>query len=262
MKTCSNAHRRFWIKSEHPVDMAQPTFVELYSIPAFRNLNEKQIGNADSFVDNILSDITSDDDIVALLEPFTLPDVQFDLGSIQNVTVVGIASLRRTGGAIMNFDGKKLLIDLKLGVDDVRARAVYAMKLGVRLKGQIQVLVKQLSLNMRLTMTGSMFVLEKFAVENLVMTLTDFTGTSALNVINRWFINRFVKRFGEILRLQLEAVARKTIDSMVSHLDLRRVVAKSLMNLTDKTNNAVSNGRNKVHQIKEDSHASARMGDY
>lgn len=73
------------ILGEHPVDMAQPTFVELYSIPAFRNLNEKQIGNADSFVDNILSDITSDDDIVALLEPFTLPDVQFDLGSIQNV---------------------------------------------------------------------------------------------------------------------------------------------------------------------------------
>lgn len=70
---------------EHPVYLAQPAIFEIYSAPVEPVENETLEGNADAFVDRLLADFGSDGNFTALLEPFILPDVQFDLGSVRNV---------------------------------------------------------------------------------------------------------------------------------------------------------------------------------
>ncbi|XP_003743180.1 uncharacterized protein LOC100904182 isoform X1 [Galendromus occidentalis] len=188
-----------------------------------------QVGNADSYLDEVLENARNNPEIRGKIDPLRIDDISFKKGSASDIKVYGLLSLARSGPATLTDHGDgNFAIDANLGLNRVTGDGRYKYRALFRFKGSISAKVDNISCNVRIAISNGKAHLQNFSIGSMSgLKVTRFTGASAVfNWLAKWIINLVVNKNRGKIRGQVENGARQALATALEKVDINRFIPR------------------------------------
>lgn len=95
-------------------------------------------------------------------------------------------------------------------------------------------------------MNGSKLRMDSLRIRDLSVEMTEFTGMSRLNNINKWVFNYLMKGVVRVLKSQIERVATRRVNQVLSQFSLIDALNSVLENVSKQLSNDVVPNKNRI----------------
>lgn len=165
------------------------------------------VGNANGYIDEVLTNLRNEPSLVSKLDPLEIPDVTDENFEIKQGIINGLSSLYRHGDCTLAYNGEVVNVSAEIAVRDVMVDVKYRAKaLFFWINGHATVAVEHLAVKMDVSGKDGKAKLDSFKVIHLGdYKIKKITGMS---VVLNW-----------LLKLIANAVAKKSKGKIIDAME-------------------------------------------